>query len=491
MLLAHAAKGYTSIEASAADMVSIYAGFQEELYRRLDRYVRTGNTGFTGRSAVALREEIEAMFPELTAAWYETAKYPVSYLTQSFYQQALTDLAAGKSTGVTSGVNTARIKLALESSYNDIAGATKAMSESAVRNLRDITARVNREANITGITRRQVSNRIYNELGGSSFIFTSRDGSAWNGKTYTDMLGRTMLNNNARTAYLDGCAERGSDLVRISVSGNPCPKCAVWENRILSISGTNPNYPSLQEATAAGLFHPNCTHRMVAVPAGTAKRRYTADGRPLDGVNSPGKEEKNDADAWSSYRKGQHEKSARKAVDWKLANRVDKHYEEMSEKDRATLERYTNDDELKLNQALRGYKPMPKELQEEAYDLNRILEAFPKYQGEVWRGLSFGTDEERDAFIGRLFVNPDDISGFLSTTVDMKSALLYQKKYGKPSKVMLHCEKSSRGAYVGHKSEKPSDKEALMPSYVKFRPISLAPYEKDGILIIDVEEYMP
>lgn len=301
-LRAHARKGFSTIEASAADMAAIYAAFQDVLYSRLDRFVRNGTAGFSGRAAVALREEVEGMFPALTEAWYESVRDPVSYLTQSYYRQALSELSAGKSTGVVGGFNKQRLKLALEEDYSDIAGATRKMSETAVRNLRDVTARVNREANVTGASRREVSKRIYNELGGPEFVFTDRSGRAWDGKSYTEMLGRTMLHNNARKAYLDGCTDSGSDLVRISVSGSPCPKCAVWENRLLSISGTHPKYPALEEATAAGLFHPNCTHRMVAVPAGTAKRKYDADGRPLDGVNAAGNEQLDTPEAWKQYR---------------------------------------------------------------------------------------------------------------------------------------------------------------------------------------------
>ena len=33
-----------------------------------------------------------------------------------------------------------------------------------------------------------------------------------------------------------------------------------WEGKILSLTGKTPNFPTLEEARAAGLFHPNCRH---------------------------------------------------------------------------------------------------------------------------------------------------------------------------------------------------------------------------------------
>ena len=39
-----------------------------------------------------------------------------------------------------------------------------------------------------------------------------------------------------------------------------CPICAAWEGVIVSVSGENRDYPSLDEAESAGCFHPRCLH---------------------------------------------------------------------------------------------------------------------------------------------------------------------------------------------------------------------------------------
>ena len=38
-----------------------------------------------------------------------------------------------------------------------------------------------------------------------------------------------------------------------------------WQGKILSSSGNNSDYPSLQEAMDGGLFHPNCRHAINAL----------------------------------------------------------------------------------------------------------------------------------------------------------------------------------------------------------------------------------
>lgn len=54
--------------------------------------------------------------------------------------------------------------------------------------------------------------------------------------------------------------ENNSDLVKIVTVGDTttCEKCNKWHNKIVSISGKNKNYPSLDDAVKAGFLHKNC-----------------------------------------------------------------------------------------------------------------------------------------------------------------------------------------------------------------------------------------
>jgi hypothetical protein len=69
---------------------------------------------------------------------------------------------------------------------------------------------------------------------------------------------RDVFNLGVENAMLG----RGSDLVMISreVRANSCQACRDWAGNIVSISGKNANYPSLQDAKDANVFHPQCIH---------------------------------------------------------------------------------------------------------------------------------------------------------------------------------------------------------------------------------------
>lgn len=82
--------------------------------------------------------------------------------------------------------------------------------------------------------------------------------------TYVTMLTKTLTADIYRKAaqdtILENFADKG-DLVEV-VGSNSC-KCSVCEKyygKILSLTGKDPNYPSLAEAKEEGLFHPNCVH---------------------------------------------------------------------------------------------------------------------------------------------------------------------------------------------------------------------------------------
>ena len=75
----------------------------------------------------------------------------------------------------------------------------------------------------------------------------------------------------AREVYMEGAQNRsleeGKDLMRISQNetASTCKNCKYWEGKIVSLTGVSNKYPSLEEARAAGAFHPHCIHYLVPV----------------------------------------------------------------------------------------------------------------------------------------------------------------------------------------------------------------------------------
>lgn len=100
--------------------------------------------------------------------------------------------------------------------------------------------------------------------------FVDKRGREWSLSDYGNMAVRTTVRQAQVSAVL---TEDEHDLYQITKIGTTCPVCAVYEGRVYSKSGTNPNYPPLSAAFGkidpAGSddlsntflnIHPNCLH---------------------------------------------------------------------------------------------------------------------------------------------------------------------------------------------------------------------------------------
>jgi len=98
--------------------------------------------------------------------------------------------------------------------------------------------------------------------------FEDRSQRRWHLDSYVRMAGRTAALQASVEGQLDGMVARGKDLVVISDSPRECERCRPWEGKLLSITGDTSGEVdgitiagTIGEAVAAGLWHPNCTHR--------------------------------------------------------------------------------------------------------------------------------------------------------------------------------------------------------------------------------------
>lgn len=135
-------------------------------------------------------------------------------------------------------------------------------------------------------TRLQATQRALNKFADQGIkTFVDRSGRAWDMPRYAEMAVRTMIGQASLQGHADQQKAFGMDLVQVSDHAEECPLCRPWEGKILSLSGNHPDYPSMAEARAAGLFHTYCGHR-----ANTYIEGYT---KPLKKTPDPaGYEEK-------------------------------------------------------------------------------------------------------------------------------------------------------------------------------------------------------
>ena len=301
-----------SIQATVGKMADIYRDARERLNAKLQKHVLSGRDPLEGKQLVKLIEDLSNAYAKLEEAFRKEFDRAIPYVAEGYYFDALKDL--GKT--VLGKPDTAKIDLMKRDAFAHVAGMTQNMLKTDVAFIRQASAEVFRVASATGITREEATLALLAKILGrpEGFRFVDAGGRTWSNQAYCEMLSRTVLLNAGRQTYFDTCAENGEDVVRVTVSGNPCPACAVWENRLLSISGATKGLPTVEQATAAGLCHPNCIHSFVAVGEFARSEDFTGDGRPKTGVNSPGKEEKNAPEAWKKYRQGPAKPAAAKTA---------------------------------------------------------------------------------------------------------------------------------------------------------------------------------
>ena len=112
-------------------------------------------------------------------------------------------------------------------------------------------------------TRIQASQKMLNEFASKGITsFVDKAGRNWDLSSYAEMCARTVGSHAALQGHIDRQVEVGEDLVKVSTIGTTCPICQRWQGVVLSISGNNPKYHSLDEAKSNGLFHPNCKHTL-------------------------------------------------------------------------------------------------------------------------------------------------------------------------------------------------------------------------------------
>lgn len=91
--------------------------------------------------------------------------------------------------------------------------------------------------------------------------FVDSAGRSWSLDSYAEMTIRSAVGQARIAGALDRYASNGRDLVWVNGVEEGCEMCAPFEGAVLSISGGG-GYESVDEAIAAGLFHPNCTHEL-------------------------------------------------------------------------------------------------------------------------------------------------------------------------------------------------------------------------------------
>lgn len=145
---------------------------------------------------------------------------------------------------------------------------TEKMSETGIRALRTAVVDSLRQAQVDGMTANQTQKLLqskWDELAGNenAFRFIDRSGRPWEEARYLQMVVRTSAQRVFVESGVDTLIGNGYRFARISDDGDKdCKICAAWEGKIILLVGRSRKFPTYAEAKAAGVWHPNCTHRL-------------------------------------------------------------------------------------------------------------------------------------------------------------------------------------------------------------------------------------
>lgn len=129
--------------------------------------------------------------------------------------------------------------------YADVIGESAALMATGT-----ITAREAVQRAVTALADRGVTS------------FTDSAGRNWQMGTYAEMAVLTAISRATIAGYTDTMQNYGYDLAIISSHEDACPICAAWQGVVVSVSGSDRRHLSLDDARAAGVFHPRCLHHL-------------------------------------------------------------------------------------------------------------------------------------------------------------------------------------------------------------------------------------
>ena len=158
---------------------------------------------------------------------------------------------------------------AVRAQHQALAEKLKASHFRIVRQANDVyrtAVRRGVEHVLTGAgTRLEGAQLVLNEFANRGVTgFIDSAGRSWDLASYAEMSIRTNVGQAAVQGHINRLQDNGRDLVYVSGHEESCPICDPWEGEILSISGEDERYPSVADAEADGLFHPNCAHNLTA-----------------------------------------------------------------------------------------------------------------------------------------------------------------------------------------------------------------------------------
>ena len=251
-------------EAQAARLTRFYEQAEREILDRLNRALLKGNQT---EYLAAMKKNINQILEQLRAGsrtWCTEAIPRVYVQGATMADRMITEAGFEVTSGAGFGaIHQQAAQVLAENAFESLDNVAQAIGRRTEGIYRDLALENVRGA-VTGYdTWKQAARNFREQLAERGVTgFKDRTGREWNMRSYSEMVARTTTMEAHNQGTINRLAESDFDLVIVSSHGGACKLCVPWESKVLSITGKTPGYPTLAEAKAAGLFHPNCAHAM-------------------------------------------------------------------------------------------------------------------------------------------------------------------------------------------------------------------------------------
>ena len=258
-----------SDDAQARRLIRLYSEGEAEILREINRLLLKSDTPKYSlawqRTILASVREIQSQLLAGAKTWCEEAPKD-AYLKG--LEWADKDPLSGNDVIAGFGkIHTEAVQVLAENTYSRLVAVDTIVGRRVDDIFREVSLQNSRGAVLGYETTKKAAKRIKNELIDRGITgFTARDGTEWNISRYSKMLAQETVNQSFRAGTINRLQSRGHDLVRLSSHSGSCPKCTPWQGRTMSLSGTDPDYPSVDEARGAGIFHIGCKHVLSLAP---------------------------------------------------------------------------------------------------------------------------------------------------------------------------------------------------------------------------------
>lgn len=259
-----------------ADLQDVYAARIRAIYERAEMLIlaeiRTraaqalATEGWTlGKAAeiASLRAWLKGQIPEMLADVPADVREAVQAGYNAGGKEAGQQLIAADLTNPAPQAyqRGASVRAIAKAAVGDLTATHARILRSSLDAYRDVIAGVSEDV-VTGVASRVTSTQAalnhFANRGIAGFI--DKAGRAWDLASYSEMATRSAVIRSSVAGKAEKYRSAGQDLVIVSDHWEECELCAVWEGKVLSLTGKTPGYSTLADAEAEGLFHPNCRH---------------------------------------------------------------------------------------------------------------------------------------------------------------------------------------------------------------------------------------